>query len=102
MDAVSLDRNTKSQKLNAGRDMDLGSRGISSLPDVLLQHILSSLPPKDAVGTCILSKKWLHLWKSVANLEFKEGQFRFSELVSPISISLLNFQTAISYLKRLY
>uniref|UniRef100_A0A0E0R5L7 F-box domain-containing protein n=1 Tax=Oryza rufipogon TaxID=4529 RepID=A0A0E0R5L7_ORYRU len=37
--------------------------GIDVLPDALLQHILSFLPAEDAVKTCVLSRRWRHLWK---------------------------------------
>ncbi|XP_052135835.1 F-box protein At4g22280-like isoform X1 [Oryza glaberrima] len=36
---------------------------IDVLPDALLQHILSFLPAEDAVKTCVLSRRWRHLWK---------------------------------------
>jgi hypothetical protein len=41
---------------------------ISSLPDDILIHILSSLPTKQAFVTSILSNRWIHLCCCVPNL----------------------------------
>ncbi|GAU28184.1 hypothetical protein TSUD_313430 [Trifolium subterraneum] len=53
---------------------------LSSLPDELLEHILSYLPTKDAVATSFLSKRWKSLWRSQLNLRFDDKSFpdRFS------------------------
>ncbi|CAO2143765.1 unnamed protein product [Urochloa humidicola] len=37
---------------------------ISTLPDGVLQHVLSSLPSDEVVRTCVLARRWRHLWKS--------------------------------------
>ncbi|GMY36938.1 F-box/LRR-repeat protein At3g58900-like [Fagus crenata] len=47
---------------------------IDNLPDLILVHILSYLPTKDAVRTSILSKKWQYLWTSTPKLHFAEGE----------------------------
>uniref|UniRef100_A0ACD5V3X5 Uncharacterized protein n=1 Tax=Avena sativa TaxID=4498 RepID=A0ACD5V3X5_AVESA len=41
-----------------------GADRISALPDDLLHHVLSFLPAHKAVQTCVLARRWLHLWKS--------------------------------------
>lgn len=46
---------------------------ISVLPDCLLHYILSLIPTKDAVATCILSKRWKFLWTSVPNIDFDDA-----------------------------
>ena len=45
---------------------------ISSLPDDILIHILSSLPTKQAFVTSILSKRWIHLCCCVPNLNLSD------------------------------
>jgi hypothetical protein len=44
---------------------------ISTLPDILLHHILSFIPAKEAAATIILSKRWKPLWFSqrILNLD---------------------------------
>ncbi|KAJ3684187.1 hypothetical protein LUZ61_013351 [Rhynchospora tenuis] len=44
---------------------------ISSLPDEILTHILSFVTTKEAVQTCILSKRWRNTWASVPVLKFE-------------------------------
>lgn len=46
---------------------------ISSLPDEILCHILSFLPLKYAVPTCILSSRWKHLWTLLPSLCFDDS-----------------------------
>ncbi|XP_078180509.1 F-box/LRR-repeat protein At1g06630-like [Carex rostrata] len=43
------------------------------MPDELLTKILSLLTTKEAVGTCILSKRWTDLWTSTDTLDFDIG-----------------------------
>ncbi|OEL25505.1 hypothetical protein BAE44_0013476, partial [Dichanthelium oligosanthes] len=45
-----------------------GSGGIESLPDGVLEHILGFLPSPEAVRTCVLARRWRHLWKSATGL----------------------------------
>ncbi|KAM6594910.1 hypothetical protein CsatA_002613 [Cannabis sativa] len=43
---------------------------ISKLTDALIVHILSFLPTKDVVRTCLLSKRWKLIWYFVPKLSF--------------------------------
>nr|ACM17615.1 F-box family-3 [Oryza sativa f. spontanea]ACM17657.1 F-box family-3 [Oryza rufipogon] len=47
---------------------DGGVDRLGDLPDEVLQHILGFLPAQEAVQTCVLARRWRHLWKSVATL----------------------------------
>ncbi|CAL4988865.1 unnamed protein product [Urochloa decumbens] len=46
---------------------------ISALPDGVLQLLLSSLPSDEAVQTCVLARRWRHLWKSTPALRITRG-----------------------------
>jgi hypothetical protein len=47
---------------------------ISDLPDELLLQILVFLPLVEAVRTCILSHRWLHVWTRLLLLEFADDE----------------------------
>ncbi|EAY94235.1 hypothetical protein OsI_16008 [Oryza sativa Indica Group] len=42
---------------------------LSELPDCLLHDILSHLKARQVVQTCVLSRRWRHLWRSVPRLD---------------------------------
>ncbi|KEH32811.1 F-box/FBD/LRR-repeat protein At1g78750 [Medicago truncatula] len=77
---------------------------INDLTDDVLLHILSFLKAKEAVQTCILSKRWINLWKILPTLTLSSSHFRtsdsFEEFVSQIlslrdgsiTIRVLDFQ----------
>ncbi|XVE87938.1 hypothetical protein DITRI_Ditri19aG0028700 [Diplodiscus trichospermus] len=50
---------------------------ISTLPDFLLQEILSFLPIEDAIKTCVLSQRWKRLWTQIPTLSFSNNCFSF-------------------------
>lgn len=53
-----------------------GEDRLSNLPECVLTDILSRLPTRDAIQTCVLSKKWEFRWTSIYNLDFNDIYFR--------------------------
>ncbi|CAA0836977.1 Putative F-box/LRR-repeat protein [Striga hermonthica] len=51
---------------------------ISQLPIHILHHIVCFISQKEAVRTCLLSKKWRHIGLTRPNLEFFEDSFDLS------------------------
>ncbi|XP_058748803.1 putative F-box/FBD/LRR-repeat protein At1g78840 [Vicia villosa] len=45
------------------------------MPDCVVLHILSFMETKDAVRTCVLSKRWTNLWTSIPCLNFNSKSF---------------------------
>ncbi|KAK9074358.1 hypothetical protein SSX86_006956 [Deinandra increscens subsp. villosa] len=45
---------------------------LSRLPDETVSHILSLMPTRRAVQTCVLSKRWRYSWMFVTNLDFDD------------------------------
>ncbi|KAL6658197.1 hypothetical protein ACP70R_003783 [Stipagrostis hirtigluma subsp. patula] len=58
-----------------------GGSGIGVLPDSVLAHILGFLPAEEAVSTCVLARRWRHLWKSATGLRVvaADGEFLGTE-----------------------
>ncbi|XP_057418876.1 F-box/FBD/LRR-repeat protein At4g26340-like [Lotus japonicus] len=54
------------KKINISEGVDR----ISELSDEVLGHILSLLPSKETIATCLLSKRWRYVWKLVSALDF--------------------------------
>ncbi|XP_078151692.1 putative F-box/LRR-repeat protein At3g58880 [Carex rostrata] len=48
---------------------------ISSLPDEMLQHILSFIGIRQAVQMSVVSKRWVNLWTSLSHLNFDPHEF---------------------------
>uniref|UniRef100_A0ACD5TSI8 Uncharacterized protein n=1 Tax=Avena sativa TaxID=4498 RepID=A0ACD5TSI8_AVESA len=61
----------------AGEKSGSGGRGafavdrLSSLPDALLHHIMSSLKAWEVVRTCVLARRWRDLWASAPCLDLR-------------------------------
>ncbi|XP_066342816.1 F-box/FBD/LRR-repeat protein At5g22700-like [Miscanthus floridulus] len=61
-------------KIKKARDVGFdGYCGIDVLPDESLHHVLSFLPAREAVQTCVLARRWRHLWRSVPALRITSG-----------------------------
>ncbi|CAL4897594.1 unnamed protein product [Urochloa decumbens] len=56
--------------------MPTGS-GIDVLPDEVLHHILGFLEAHESVRTCVLARRWRHLWKSATGLRVLAGNGEF-------------------------
>ncbi|KAG2560904.1 hypothetical protein PVAP13_8KG096500 [Panicum virgatum] len=50
-----------------------GRISIDELPDEVLHHVLSFLPAQEAVRTCVLARRWRHLWRSATGLRISCG-----------------------------
>ncbi|CAN6335156.1 unnamed protein product [Urochloa humidicola] len=53
------------------------SAGIDVLPDEVLHHILGFLEAQESVRTCVLARRWRHLWKSATGLRIVAGNGEF-------------------------
>ncbi|MCH79504.1 F-box family protein [Trifolium medium] len=71
---------------------------LSDLPDCVLLHIFSFLNTKHVVQTCVLSKRWRHLWKRIYTLILHSSRFttkkRFTIFMSKI-LTLRDTSTAL-------
>lgn len=63
-------RSAKRKKLLDVDNDEPGEDRLSELPDSILHHILLFLPVKNIAQTCVLSKRWRHIWYSFPDLDF--------------------------------
>ncbi|KAL6658199.1 hypothetical protein ACP70R_003785 [Stipagrostis hirtigluma subsp. patula] len=74
-DGMAAGKRANTDKRAAPWGVDGDRDRIGALPDALLHHVLSFLPTKDAVRTCVLARRWRHLWKSATALRVRcDGQ----------------------------
>ncbi|KAK1405400.1 F-box domain-containing protein [Heracleum sosnowskyi] len=62
-------RSAKRKKL-LDVDNEPGEDRLTELPDAILHYILFLLPIKNIAQTCVLSKRWRHIWYSFPDLDF--------------------------------
>ncbi|KAK1614261.1 hypothetical protein QYE76_019778 [Lolium multiflorum] len=65
------------KKRNSAPPVSVTDR-IGALPDSILHHVLSFLPVQAAVRTCVLARRWRHLWRYTTGLRIvglKEGKY---------------------------
>ncbi|XP_073127065.1 F-box/FBD/LRR-repeat protein At2g26030-like isoform X2 [Henckelia pumila] len=77
---------------NGGEDI------ISDLPENIISRILSLLPTKDVIRTCVLSKDWEYKWTGIDNIDINDNE-RFS-LKTTRKTSVVNFMDRIFILSR--
>src|SRR5664279_5487719 len=68
---------------------------ISSLPDEILTYILSFLSTRNAVQTCILSKRWINTWTSVPVLEFEMKEFKSMPNIVESKMAVTKFELLV-------
>ncbi|KAF1895582.1 hypothetical protein Lal_00041863 [Lupinus albus] len=73
-------------------ESEMKENRISDLPNCLILCILSLLTYKDAVRTCILSRRWEHLWKFLPTLVLHESDFRTKKIFNKVLPKLLSFR----------
>ncbi|KAM0919203.1 hypothetical protein ACQ4PT_008329 [Festuca glaucescens] len=67
-----------------------GADHLSDLPEGVLHHLLSLLPAHEAVRTCVLARRWRHLWMSAPGLVVTEiNGFRSAEKLDRFVTRLL-------------
>uniref|UniRef100_A0A0E0MDL8 F-box domain-containing protein n=1 Tax=Oryza punctata TaxID=4537 RepID=A0A0E0MDL8_ORYPU len=71
-DARNLFDGMSPRKMAKESSGSTGGDRIGDLPDEVLHHVLSFLPAQEAVRTCLLAPRWLHLWKSATGLRIGE------------------------------
>ncbi|MCI29871.1 F-box/LRR-repeat protein [Trifolium medium] len=65
---------------------------LSDLPDCVILHILSFFDTKYAVQTCVLSKRWRHLWKRIPTLMLHRSRFTTKKRFTTFVSNLLTFR----------
>ncbi|KAL2998876.1 hypothetical protein AAZX31_09G127400 [Glycine max] len=63
-------------KMNEGLNLSKDDRDkISEMPDNILLHMMNFMDTREAVQTCVLSKRWNNLWKRLTSLLFNSSKF---------------------------
>ncbi|XP_073282819.1 F-box/LRR-repeat protein At4g14103-like [Primulina huaijiensis] len=77
---------------------DTGEDIISKLPESIISRILSLLPTKQVLQTCVLSKEWEYKWASIYNIDIIDAE-GFSRRTTRKK-SVVNFVDRIFILSR--
>jgi len=70
----------KEPKINRVMHNEIEVDIISSMPDCIILHIMDFLITKEAVQTCILSKRWKDLWKQLPTLNISHKHFQRADV----------------------
>lgn len=98
MGANFLIDSNPSKKRKITYDENNGEDIIGKLPECITSQILSLLPTKDALRTCVLSKDWEHKWTGIYNIDINDDT-RFV-LKKTRKTSFINFVDRIFFLSR--
>ncbi|KAF9619614.1 hypothetical protein IFM89_007935 [Coptis chinensis] len=83
---------TKIQKQSSSQNLSLEMNRISALPMPIIYHILSFLPTKEVVRTCVISKRWINIWSSVPS-------FHFTSICFPYTKTFIKFVDSVLFLR---
>ncbi|KAI4997628.1 hypothetical protein ZWY2020_052970 [Hordeum vulgare] len=76
-------------KITRASSSSTGDR-LSSLPDSVLQHALGFLEAQEAVRTCVLARRWRHVWRLIPRLRITDvDAFRGVEMLNEFVDRLL-------------
>lgn len=70
----------ETRKQHKRQNKDYQIQDSSDLSDDVPVHMLSFLNVKKAIQTCILSKRWTNLWKTLPTLALNFRQFRTNKV----------------------
>ncbi|AES98040.1 F-box/RNI/FBD-like domain protein [Medicago truncatula] len=85
------DESSQRLRYNNGQDK------ISDLPNHIIGSILSFLPAKEAVSTCVLSKRWKNVWIFVTKLSFQDKHpFHYTKIKKAYS-TIDSFSLSVHY-----
>ncbi|XP_073271596.1 F-box/LRR-repeat protein At4g14103-like [Primulina huaijiensis] len=97
-ESIQIDSNGDKKPRVDAADNDGGQDFISNMPESIISQILSLLPTKDALRTCVLSKDWEYKWTGIYNIYINDVD-RFS-LRSTRKTSVVNCVNRIFILSR--
>ncbi|XP_059435469.1 F-box/LRR-repeat protein At2g42720-like isoform X2 [Corylus avellana] len=89
-----IQKTQKKQKLSEKEDISGNIKGLGSLPEEVLRHILSFLPTKDAVRTSVLSKS-LPVLEELKLDDCSWGDLKFVTISAPKLNSLSIFKMGV-------
>ncbi|XP_045808367.1 FBD-associated F-box protein At5g22730-like [Trifolium pratense] len=75
MEGGSSKIHNSGQIASVGQEQDMIN---NKLPELLINRILSLLPTKDAVRTCVLSKRWMNRWTSITQLDINDSDLSYN------------------------
>ncbi|KAJ0228662.1 hypothetical protein HA466_0323080 [Hirschfeldia incana] len=71
----------------------MGVDCISSMPDVILHHILSFIPICLAIRSSALSRRWRHVWCETPRLDFRAYHYHPMASVRDINQTLVSYKS---------